>query len=360
VSVPEAIGRYFNGVNTEDWDDFRGIWHDDAVVEVVGGIRVQGWQEIRPYYVGALAGFPVHHDDPYAIHVAGDTVTVEIAFTGETLDGVPTAFEAVDVFTLVDGRITRLTTWYDLGRVLGFLRTPGTPQRRLRSLIRHAAASSPYYRRRFDDLALEPDAVAADLSLLPATRLDGIAPAELVAVADREITQVIATGSAAVPLGRGDVAERGRLWEAALVLAGAGPGDTVFSSEPAPGLAEGVARLRARLAFAADPAAAGATVVVGPAGEPAGPLPEGARGVAVVALPETGIVASSCTAGTLHAHTESHVVEIAGGELVVTPLGARAMPLLRLATGIQAAWLGAPCACGSDLPGLVVQGASPP
>ena len=45
---------------------------------------------ILPYYVGALVtNFPVHHDDPYRVHVAGDTVTVEIAFTGETVDGVP-------------------------------------------------------------------------------------------------------------------------------------------------------------------------------------------------------------------------------------------------------------------------------
>ena len=36
MAVPEAIRRYFDGVNTENWDDFRGIWHDDAVVEVVG------------------------------------------------------------------------------------------------------------------------------------------------------------------------------------------------------------------------------------------------------------------------------------------------------------------------------------
>jgi ketosteroid isomerase-like protein len=359
VSVPEAIGRYFNGVNTEDWDDFRGIWHDDAVVEVVGGVRVQGWDEIRPYYVRALAGFPAHHDDPYRIHVAGDTVTVEIAFTGETVEGVPTSFEAVDVFTLADGRITRLTTWYDLGRVLGFLRTPGTPEMRLRTLVRHAAASSPHYRRRFEELGLGPEAVADDLSLLPETRLDEIAPAELVAVADREITQVVASSNGAVPLGRADVAERGRLWEAALALAGAGPGDTVFAAEPAPGLAEGVARRRARLAFATDPATAGATVVVHPATGTAPPLPEGARSVTVVALPETGIIASSCTAGTLHAHTESHVVEIAGGRLVVTPLGARAMPLLRLVTGIEAAWLGNACACGSDLPGLTVQEAPP-
>ena len=164
MSPEELIARYFHGVNTEDWDDFRGIWQADAVIEVVGGIRVQGWEAILPYYTGALTNFPVHHDDPHTVHVAGDTITVEITFTGETVDGVPSTFEAVDVFTLEDGLIRRLTTWYDLDTILSFVRTPGTPERRLRTLVRHAAASSPFYRRLLDELAVEPDAVAADLT----------------------------------------------------------------------------------------------------------------------------------------------------------------------------------------------------
>ena len=72
------------------------------------------------------SNFPVHYDDPHTVHIAGDTITVEITFTGETVDGVPSTFEAVDVFTLEDGLIRRLTTWYDLDTILGFVRTPGT------------------------------------------------------------------------------------------------------------------------------------------------------------------------------------------------------------------------------------------
>jgi hypothetical protein len=354
-----VIGRYFNGVNTEDWEDFRGIWHDDAVVEVVGGIRVQGWDAILPYYVGALQNFPVHHDDPYRVHVAGDTITVEIAFTGETVDGVPTTFEAVDVFTLEDGLVRRLTTWYDLDRVLSFSRTPGTPTRRLRTLVRHAAAESPFYRRRFEELGLEADAVAADLSLLPETRLEGIAADELLAVPVRAITHVCARGAEAVPLGRADLAERGRIWAEALALADVGRDDTVFALEPSPGLDEGVARVKARLAFATDPAVAGATVLIHQAGaHPAG-LRGNARALTVLDHPATGVIASSCSSGTLHAHTGAHVVEISGGELVLTPLGARARPLLRWASGIEASWLDEPCPCGSELPGLQPAGAPP-
>ena len=356
VPVPEAIGRYFHGVNHEDWDDFHGIWHDDAVVEVVGGIRVQGWAEILPYYRRALSGFPVHHDDPYRVHVAGDTVTVEIAFTGETVDGVPAAFEAVDVFTLDEGRVRTLTTWYDLDRVLGFLRTRGLPERRLRTLLRHAAAASPYYRRRFAELRLEPDDVAADLTLLPETRLDGNALEQLVAVPEREITHVVARAGGPVPLARADLAERALVWADALALAGVGREDTVLAAGPSPGLLEGVARVRARFAFATDPGTAGATVLVRCGSEPARPLGGGARALDVVELPEAGVVGSSCPFGRMHAHTPSHVIEINDGALVVTPLGARALPLLRFATGIGADWLGQPCPCGSELPVFVPAG----
>ena len=358
MPVPEAIRRYFHGVNTEDWADFRGIWHDDAVVEVVGGIRVQGWNEILPYYTRALSGFPVHHDDPYAVHVAGDTVTVEIAFTGETVEGVATSFEAVDVFTLDEGRVRKLTTWYDLDRVLGFLRTPGAPERRLRTLVHHAAASSPFYRRLFHELGLEPADVESDLARVPVTRLEGVALPDLVAVPEREIIRLEARGREAVPLARADVVERGRTWEAALRLARVDRDDTVLSLHTSQGFDEAVALVRARLAFGGDPDVVGATVLVRPVDEPVATTGS-ARALATFERPETGLLASTCVDGTMHAHTGSHLIEIVEGELVATPLGARALPLLRYATGLAATVRAEPCTCGTDLPALSVHGRAP-
>jgi hypothetical protein len=43
------------------------------------------------------------------------------------VEGVVAEWETVDVFTLEDGRIKRLTTWYDMGAVVAMLRTPGSP-----------------------------------------------------------------------------------------------------------------------------------------------------------------------------------------------------------------------------------------
>jgi phenylacetate-coenzyme A ligase PaaK-like adenylate-forming protein len=60
----------------------------------------------------------------------------------------------------------------------------------------------------------------------------------------------------------------------------------------------------------------------------------------------------------MHLHAGPHAVETATGELVVTPLGARAVPLLRLATGIDVR-AASPCPCGSELPAVELGGSRP-
>ena len=169
-----AHRRYFDGVNSEDWDDFRGIWHDDAVIEVVGGIRVQGWDEILPYYAGALTDFPVHYDDPYTRsrrrrHDHGrDRVHRRDASTASR-----STFEAVDVFTLEDGldpqaddlvrprRGPRASCGRPARRSGGSGRSCGT--RRRRALLPPPLESS----------RLEPTRSRPTSTLLPVTRLDG-------------------------------------------------------------------------------------------------------------------------------------------------------------------------------------------
>ena len=414
--VPEAIRRYFHGVNNEDWDDFRTLWHEDAELEVVGGISLRGLDEVLPYYPSVLRNFPVHHDDPHGIHVAGDTVTVEIGFRGETADGVPAEWEAVDVFTLEDGRIRRLTTWYDIGLVVELLRRPGPAAQRLRRLVRHAAENSPFYRRRFEELGLDPERVAAELALLPPTRYreDFVAaPRDFVAVPDREIRQILTTSGTLsgapqpVPLTRGDQDDFARLWARALELAGVTPDDVLLALYPHPALADAVARARARLVpmthatlgldqqvraaeslgvtvlaaspslfltFRARAAELGADIsalrLVLLGGEPWSAALQrlleqesGCRFVDVYGLTESGVVASACPQGDgMHVYSDAHVVEILDletgepvsrgepGELVVTPLGRRGLPLLRYATGDVTAWSDGPCACGSGLP----------
>jgi ketosteroid isomerase-like protein len=390
AEVPAAIRRYFDGLNNEDWEDFAGIWTEDAELLGVGARPRKGREDVITYYSTVLEPYPVHRDDPYAIHVCGDVVTVEIAFAGETREGVPVEFEAVDVFTLRDGRIRRLTTWYDVDRVRKLITRPGPPERRLRTLVAAAAADSPFYRRRFRELGLEPEQVAADLSLLPPTREADLAGAELRAVPPERVGQVVAFDRVVLPLTAADVDEADRVLADALALAGVTRADLVMPLVPHRGLGAAAARLGVRVLVPGTPdtvgaaAAGGATVLFAPASAdvPAFRARSSERGAdlggvrlvvgtaadaagwphaRLYGTPPTGVVAGACTerAG-LHVF-DAHVVEIVGadgsparpgapGELLVTPLGRRAAPLLRLATGARASLVDGPCACGSPLP----------
>jgi ketosteroid isomerase-like protein len=354
ADLPEAIRRYFDGLNNEDWEDFTGIWTDDAELVGVGARTRKGRDDVMTYYSTVLVPYPLHHDDPYAIHVSGDIVTVEIAFRGETHEGVPVEFEAVDVFTLRDGKIARLTTWYDIDRVRKLATRPGTPERRLRTLVSYAAARSPFYARRFTELGLEPDAVAADLKLLPPTRE---LSSELAAVAPEKAAELLAGDGWVLPLTAGDVAEMDSALAAALAVAGVTSNDAILPLSPHRGIAVAAARLGARIVVPAGPdaaAAAGAATVAfasahadvsGFHGRVVGTAPGADR--PLLGRPETGVFAAGC-GQSLHA-LESSIVEIDGGELLVTPLGRRGAPLLRLATAIHARWVDGACPCGSEL-----------
>jgi ketosteroid isomerase-like protein len=358
--VPDAIRRYFDGLNHEDWEDFTGIWTEDAELVGVGARTRTGREDVMTYYSTVLVPYPVHHDDPYAVHVSGDIVTVEIRFTGETHEGVPVEFEAVDVFTLRDGRIARLTTWYDIDRVRKLASRPGPPERRLRTLLAYAAARSPFYRRRFEELGLDPEAVAADLSLLPPTT--GLT-SELAVVEPGKAAQLLVGEGWVLPLTGGDVDELDATLAAALAVAGVTADDDVVSLVPHRGIAAAVAKLKARLVVPAGPGAAGlgsASVAFAPSHADV----DAARGQVRLVVgtadgvdrrflgsPETGVIAAACGHGSrLHVLESQHVEIGEQAELLVTPLGRRGAPLLRYATGDRARFRpGSACPCGSTL-----------
>ena len=134
--------------------------------------RVQGRDDVLPYYRRCSSRTPVHHDDPYAIHVCRRHGHGRDRVQRRDARGRP-------------GRVRGGRRLHARGRedppADDLVRhrprpqaaTPGAPDRRLRTLVAHAAAESPFYRRRFEELGLAADDVAADLTLLPpTTRLD--------------------------------------------------------------------------------------------------------------------------------------------------------------------------------------------
>ncbi len=116
-ATPQAIVDYFDSINAEDYDKLATLWVEDAELNVVAARPRRGRDDVLTYYPRALALFPKHYDDPVRISVAGDVVTVEIKFTGEMADGRPVEFDAVDVFDMRDGKLWKMSSWFDIEHI---------------------------------------------------------------------------------------------------------------------------------------------------------------------------------------------------------------------------------------------------
>lgn len=109
-----VVTAYFAAVNARDFDALAGLFSPDASLHPVGAPDRHGREDVVAHYAPLLAGFTEGVDTPTRISVAGQVVTVEIRFEGRTVDGADIAFDAVDVFDITDdGRIARLSLWYD-------------------------------------------------------------------------------------------------------------------------------------------------------------------------------------------------------------------------------------------------------
>jgi ketosteroid isomerase-like protein len=119
----DTIQSYFDGINAELYDDVGALFAPDGVLIAPGVSPRVGPAEVASYFRAALTPYPKHYDDPRRVIHAGSTVTVEIHFTGELENGAPMEFDAVDVFDLDgDGRIVKLSSWYDSHAVRKMLR----------------------------------------------------------------------------------------------------------------------------------------------------------------------------------------------------------------------------------------------
>jgi len=321
---PPAIAQYFDCINNERWDAFPEVWAADAELVGVGGHHYRGRENVLGYYPPVLAPFPVHFDDAYTCYADGDVYTVEIEFRGETHEGTPVSFEAVDVFTLRDGKIGRLTTWYDVDAVRDAARRPGPRETRIRRVIERAASRSPFYQGR----GLDPD---AELSSLPTTTEADVLgdPAAFATTAGPAVARLTwLDGQGALPLTHGDAYDEVRMLRLALETAGAKRGEIV-ASLGIPG-------------FEAAVAATGATLLSGGG--------SGTVEVSILAPAETGPLGVECAQGQLHLLADDHVLEVIDGRLVTTPLCRRGAPLLRYATSESGSLVDGQCACGSPLP----------
>jgi uncharacterized protein len=125
ASNEETVLAYFVCLDTEDWQRMRGLWHPEAELRATGARARRGLDEVIGYFSKLFSPWPQHVDTPTRLITEGNTIVVEVTFSGTTADGRKVTFDAVDVFDLEDGLIRKMTNWYDVVYARRVLSEPG-------------------------------------------------------------------------------------------------------------------------------------------------------------------------------------------------------------------------------------------
>jgi ketosteroid isomerase-like protein len=126
----DVAERYFRCLDTEDWSAMAELWTPEAQLRAVGARPRNDRDGIIEYFSKLFDPWPTHRDHPDRLIVseADQTVIAEVTFTGTTADGREVRFAAVDVFDFADGRIRKLTNWYDIDYARRMIGSGGPPE----------------------------------------------------------------------------------------------------------------------------------------------------------------------------------------------------------------------------------------
>ncbi len=108
-----VVKDYFVALNDEDWDLMASVLHPELDLIPSGSRPRNGADKAIAMFQKIFERFPVHQDNPTRFICDDSTVVVEITFNGATQDGQEVSFDAVDIFDVDNGRISRLSQWFD-------------------------------------------------------------------------------------------------------------------------------------------------------------------------------------------------------------------------------------------------------
>ena len=120
-----VVERYFAAVNAGDFDTLREVLHPEIELTACMSRPRRGVESVVAFFHAVFGRYPEHSDIPTRLICDGNSVVAEIHFEGRSDTGAEIVFEAVDLFDVVDGRIRRLSQWFDSADLQRQLRSPG-------------------------------------------------------------------------------------------------------------------------------------------------------------------------------------------------------------------------------------------
>jgi SnoaL-like domain len=84
IEIHELLARYARGVDTHDWELWKSVFTEDAVIDYsLSGIAKGGRDEMAAYLAESFATIPwaTHHITNFEVELDGDTAKVRAVFS---------------------------------------------------------------------------------------------------------------------------------------------------------------------------------------------------------------------------------------------------------------------------------------
>ena len=122
--VPRSVlDAYFAAINEHRYDDVAALFSDTAEFVAPGPSVMRARTDLAVYLEHALQLYPQHAQTTTRLIEAGNTIAVELRFSGILASGTSVEFDAVNIFDLdPSGQIAKLSAWYDFHELRRVLR----------------------------------------------------------------------------------------------------------------------------------------------------------------------------------------------------------------------------------------------
>ena len=114
-----VVRAYFKAVDSMQIEDLMVVFAEDASMHYPMSEPIVGRQAIREFYLGIFERYASGTDHIKRMFFSEDGgVAAEILFEATLKTGKEVVFEAVDLFTIKDGKIHKIQMNYDSAKVM--------------------------------------------------------------------------------------------------------------------------------------------------------------------------------------------------------------------------------------------------
>lgn len=113
MNTRETVVKYFDSINSQDWETWLTLFDDNVVVDEALSGHMEGIQAIRDSVSGIQQGFRKFENHIQEIVVEGNKAMVVCHIEAVTASGIPLESTGANYYRVKNGKIVYMASFHD-------------------------------------------------------------------------------------------------------------------------------------------------------------------------------------------------------------------------------------------------------